>query len=126
MTKSEILFRAVFHGDEVIVTHATDAEVELFAGKVGPPRDMLELWSFIAIRCGSAFDIHALGWRILLANTWITSPLRAIDLTARAIRTRSGHAYLLGRRDTVELDPELRAHLAYALRTWGFDDVSPP
>ena len=123
MTDADILFRAVYRGEPVIVTHAKDAEIELFAGEVGPPRDMLELWSLIAIRCGSAFDIHALGWRLLLANTWITSSLVAVDLTAGAVRTRSGNNYLLGGRDKSELDPELRAHLAYALRTWGFDDV---
>src|ERR1700731_3163903 len=123
MTVTDILFRAAYRGEAVIVTHATNAEIELFAGEVGPPRDMLELWSLIAIRCGSAFDIHALGWRLLLENTWITSPLLAIDSAAGAVRTRSGHTYLLGCRDKSELDPELRAHLAYALRTWGFDDV---
>jgi hypothetical protein len=125
MTDADILFRVVYNGDPVVVTHAEDTGIELFAGEVGPARDVLELWSLIAIRCGSAFDIHALGWRLLLENTWITSPLLAVDLTAGAVRTRSGHTYLLGGRDKSELDPELRAHLAYALRTWGFDDVRP-
>jgi hypothetical protein len=123
MTDEDILFRAVYRGDPVIVTHAQDAEIETLVGPVGPPRDKLELWSLIAIRIGSAIDIHALGWRQLLANTWITSSLLAVDLTAGAVRTLSGKNYLLGGRDKSELDPELRAHLAYALGTWGFDDV---
>jgi hypothetical protein len=123
MTDADILFRAVYRGEAVIVTHAKDAEIELFAGEAGPPRDKLELWSLIAIRCGSAFGIHALGWRLRLANTCITSSVVAIDLTAGAVRTWSGKNYLLGSRDESELDPELRAHLAYALQTWGFDDV---
>jgi hypothetical protein len=121
---ADILFRAVYRGESVIVNHAKYAEIETLVGIVGPPRDLLELWSLIAIRVGSTVDIHALGWRLLLANTWITSSVVAVDLTAGAVRTRSGKAYLLGSPDESELDPELRAHLAYALRTWGLDNVS--
>ena len=49
----------------------------------------------------------------------------AVNLTLGAVRTRSGKAYLLGIRDQPQLDPELRAHLSYALREWGFEDVRP-
>ncbi|WP_158933125.1 hypothetical protein [Acidisphaera sp. S103] len=125
MIDADILFKAIYRGKPVSVTHASDVEIESVVGTVGPPQDMLELWSFIAIRIGSAVDIHALACRVRLRNTWITSSIVAVDLTARAIRTWSGQNYLLGTRDEPELDPELRAHLAYALRTWGFTDVVP-
>ena len=125
MTDADILFRAVYRGDPVTVTHAKDAEIELLAGEVGPTKDTLKLWSIVAIRYSKATEIHALGWRRLLENTWITSPLVAADLAAGSIRTRSGNAYSLGIRDDKELDPVLRDHLAYALRTWRFDDVRP-
>jgi hypothetical protein len=49
----------------------------------------------------------------------------AVNLTKAAVRTRSGHVYLLGVHDQPELDPELHAHLAYALKTWGFENVRP-
>jgi hypothetical protein len=123
MTDSPILFNAVYRDAPVTVTHATPDELESLAGPVGSALDLLELWSVIAIRFGTAVELHALGWRVLLANTWITSPLRAVNLTEGAVRTRSGKVYLLGSRDQPDLDPELRSHLAYALRTWGFDDV---
>lgn len=85
---------------------------------------MLERWSFVAVRDPRrGTGVHALGWRMLLRNTWITSPVLVVDRASGAIRTRSGNAYLLGSRDGSDLDPELREHLAYALRTWGFDDV---
>ena len=85
--------------------------------------DVLEHWSLIAIGGlgeGCA-DVHALGWRRGLSNTWITSPLVAVDLAAQAIQTMSGHVYALGRRDNpAGMQPELADHLDYALRTWGF------
>ncbi len=128
MTKSDILFWTACQRGLVTVTHATANEIEALAGPVGPDdgkpaNDMLELWSLIAIRSGGAVEIHALGWRVLLANTWISSRVIVASLTEGVVRTRSGKTYLLGVRDKPELDPELRAHLAYALRTWGFDDV---
>ncbi len=126
----ELLFRAALDGAQVTVGHATPEEIEALAGTVGltdghMADDFLELWSLIAVRSKSEIDLHGLGWRRRIANTWITSPLVAISVTEAAIRTTSGKVYLLGRRDTRELEPELRAHLDYALRTWGYDDVRP-
>jgi hypothetical protein len=125
MSSTDILFHAVYRDDPVTVTLATNDEIEFLAGPVGAAEDMLELWSLVAIRMGLAVEIHALGWRLLVANTWITSPIVAVNLTLGAVRTRSGKVYLLGIRDQPELDPELRAHLGYALREWGFEDVRP-
>jgi hypothetical protein len=130
MSGTDILFDARYRGALVLVAHATTDEVESLAGPVGPADgkpadDLMELWSLISIRFTSAIEIHALGWRTLLANTWISSPLVAVNLTEGSLRTRSGKIYLLGVRDQPELDPELRSHLAYALKTWGFDDAQP-
>ncbi len=109
------------------VGHATAAELAHLAGSVpgGGARDRLDSWSLVAIRgtgTGAA-AVHALGWRIGLLNTWITSALLVVDTGSVAVGTRSGNIYTLGRPDDECLDPELRRHLAYALRTWGFDDV---
>jgi hypothetical protein len=128
MTDSDILLRAAYRGGPVTVTHATAEEIEALAGPVslGDSKlgdDMLELWSLIAIRFEAAVEIHALGWRVLLANTWVSSRVVAANLTEGIVRTRSGKMYLLGVRDKPDLDPELRAHLAYALKTWKFIDV---
>jgi hypothetical protein len=127
MSDADVLFEATWHGDAVTVTHATVEEIAFLSGPVGDGggEDLLELWSLIAIRNGPLSEIHGLGWRLLLANTWITSPVVAANMTLGAIRTESGKTYLLGARDKPQLDPELRRHLAYALRTWGFEDVSP-
>jgi hypothetical protein len=117
------LFTATFRGDPVRVTHATAEEIESLAGPIGNPSDLLELWSLVAIHFDQLIEIHALGWRVLLANTWITSPLVGVNLTLDTVLTRSRKIYMLGSRDKPELDPNLRSHLADALKTWGFDDV---
>jgi len=122
-----VLIQVAFRGRAVTVGHATDAELALLAGAVAiaEARDELDSWSLIAIRdpAGRGTKIHALGWRGGLLNAWITSPLVIVDLIANTVSTTSGHAYSLDRRDARELHPALRGHLAYALRTWGFDDV---
>jgi hypothetical protein len=130
MTEPSVLFHAAFRGRAVTVGHATDAELADLAGTAGTAgtaeaRDELDAWSLVAVRdaAGRGTEIHALGWRTGLLNTWITSPLLIVDLVANTVSTTSGHAYSLGRRDAKDLRPELRRHLAYALRTWGFDDV---
>jgi hypothetical protein len=43
------------------------------------------------------------------------------NLTLETVRIRSGAVYLLGSQN----QPELRNHLAHALRTREFDDVRP-
>jgi hypothetical protein len=127
MTEPADLFEVAFRGRAMSVGHATDAELAHLAGAVASAeaRDQLDAWSLIAMRdaAGSGTKVHALGWRTGLLNTWITSPLVVVDRVANVVSTRSGHAYSLGRPDTRELHPALREHLAYALRTWGFDDV---
>jgi len=123
MSGADLLFEATWHSDAVTVTHATVEEIAFLSGPVGEGQDLLEVWSLIAIRNGPLSEIHALGWRLLLANTWITSPVVAANLTLGAIRTESGKTYLLGVRDQPELDPELRRHLGDELRKWGYDDV---
>jgi len=125
MTGSEALFKSVYRGHAVTIGHANDAELSLIAGSIAPEAadDLLELWSLIAIRDPAGTKIHALGWRLFLADSWITSPLVIADFGNRVVSTRSKHTYTLGCQDRSELDPGLRDHLAYALRTWGFVDV---
>jgi hypothetical protein len=119
------LFTATYRGDAVRVTHATAEEVSLLAESVEQPQDMLEFWSLISIHYGFEVRIHALGWRLLLANVWMTSAVVAVDRALGAVRTQSWRRYLLGVRDWPELDQVLRAHLEHTLRTWGFKDVCP-
>lgn len=127
MTGTRILFAATYRNQPVTVCHANEAEPKRLAGTVATAatRDELDAWSLVAIR-NPAWDVaavHALGWRPGILNTWITSPLLVVDTVANVVATASRHAYTLGRRDDPELDPELRGPLAYAPRTWGFDDV---
>ena len=120
------LFRAVHQGGPVTVGHASPEDLAALPGYPDPGsvRDVLERWSLVAIRfSGDRTEIHALGWRVAERNTWITSPLVAMDMDASMVATRSGHAYRLGTRDGAGVAPGLRSHLAYALRTWGFTDV---
>jgi hypothetical protein len=122
---AEVLFEANWRGEQVTVTHATADEVEFLSGPVGDGQDLLELWSLIAIRIGLAVEYHALGWRISVAKTHVTSRVVTVNLTLGAIRTRSGKTYRLGVRDQPDLDPALRNHLGDTLRAWGFEDVRP-
>lgn len=121
------LFHATLEGRPVAVGHAIEEELAALAAPVSPNavRDVFELWSVVAIRdpAGRGVELHALAWRVQLGNTWITSALTRVDRTLNLVAGRSGHAYLLGRPDRRDLDPELREHLAYALRTWGYEDV---
>lgn len=127
MRDAVVLFRATYRGNSVSVGHATDAELDAIAAVVDPAsaRDVLHAWSLVAVRDSESrgTQVHALGWRVALVNTWITSPLVGVDSQARAVSTESGHAYSLELQDGPELAPSLWKHLAYALRTWGFTDV---
>ena len=122
------LFQASYRGRPVTVDHATDDELTALstASILEHPRDTLVFWSFVALRnvdCQGS-RVHALGWRSGLANTWATSRLAAVDSAAEVVKTFSGHGYRLHDPDCRwDLRPELRAHLEYALRTWGFVDV---
>ncbi len=119
---------ATHRGRPVTAGHATPEEVAalMATSPLEAAIDVLEHWSLIAIRGlgGGGLEVHALGWRRALANTWITSALSAIDLAAREVRTSSGHVYRLGRPDSREnLQPALLEHLDYALHRWGFVDL---
>ncbi|MGD0103434.1 MAG: hypothetical protein ABSC06_05285 [Rhodopila sp.] len=124
MTEAFPLFRATFRDDPALISHATQEELSLLAEPIaGTGDDLLELWSLVAIHLGYEVEIHALGWRLLTACAWITSPVFAIDRAAGMVRTKSGRRYYLGTRDRLQLDDDLRAHLEYALRTWKFMDI---
>ncbi len=129
MSGSDLLFRATSYGNLVEVGLASGAELAVIAGVVEPAsaRDTLETWSLVAIHhlADRRTEVHALGWRRHLDNTWITSRLVSFDPDTKAVGTQSGHTYRLGTEDVPGLSPELRDHLAYALHTWGFTDVRP-
>jgi hypothetical protein len=101
MTAPGVLFKVASRGSAVSVGHATEAELARLAGTVAPAdaRDQLDAWSLIALRdvAGGGTEIHALGWRTGVLNTWITSPLVIVDRGANVVSTTSGHAYSLGR-----------------------------
>lgn len=126
MADLAVLFRAAYRGCPVAVGPDTEAELAALAPAPGPaPRDSLERWTLVAIRYdrGRGTQVHALGWRTALGNTWITSALIGVDAGAGMVATRSGHAYALGTAHGPEFDAALREHLAYALRTWGYDGI---
>ena len=122
---------ATQRGRLVTVAHATDEELSVLAATTPlmPATDTLESWSLIAIRGlqEGGIELHALGWRAALSNTWITFALSAVDLAAGAagrVRTSSGHVYRLGRFDSRDsLRPLLLEHLGYALHRWDFVDL---
>jgi hypothetical protein len=122
------LFTATHRGRVKVVGQATENELAAITKPVAveASRDFLERWSLVAIRDADrpGVEIHALGFRPKLRTTWITSPLTGVDMTSRAVATWSGHVYVLGQADDgPDLNPELRAHLGYALKAWGFNDV---
>lgn len=122
-----VLSRARYRGNPVSVDHATDAELDATTNSPDPAsaRNLLPAWSLIAV-CGlvdRGAEVHALGWRVDLVNTWISSALVGVDLEAQAVSTKSGHAYRLWGKNELKLAPSPRDHLAYALHTWGFTDV---
>lgn len=127
MSGSGRLYGATYHGNSVEIGLARDAELAAIAGSVFPAstRDLLDPWSLVAIRNldGCRTEVHALGWRAALGNTWITSTLVGVDLQMRGVSTRSGYVYRLGTEEVPGPSPELRDHLVYALHTWGFTDV---
>lgn len=123
MSKSEILFHARRLGQPVTVTPALDVEIARLAGRIDAATDMLEFWRLIAIRCDADTAVHAVGWRILWAQPYITAALTTYDKELGAIRTGTGDQFSLGVPGPVGLDPELRAFIARALRSWGFSHV---
>ena len=122
-----ILTRPTFRGHPTTVGIPTATELQALSGAAvtGEIRDELLPWCLIAIRVldGRSTKVHALGWRSMLQNTWITSALTTVDVAAGLVWTSSGHGYKLGGGVGSELSPMLREHLLYALLTWGFDDV---
>jgi hypothetical protein len=123
MSEAAILFRARRLGEPVTVTTATDTDLSRLAGAVDSATDMLEFWTLLAIRSSSETVVHVVGWRMLLAQPWISHALVAYDKALGAIRTSSGDQYSLGLPGLGELDPELRALIANTLRGWGFKYV---
>ena len=121
------LFQAAYRGRPVVVGQATLEELSVVAQDVDTAgfRDCLERCLLVAIRDPGRprVNVHALGWRVGLKNTWITSRLLSVDTVRGAVATRSGHVYRLEHADVGELAPELADHLRYALHQWGFKDV---
>lgn len=122
------LFRGTYRGAMHMVGHADRDEVSPLKGTLADiqARDTLTKWSLIAIRWPSprAPDVHALGWRVDEGDVWITSLVRTFDRGAFLIRTRSGAVYRLGAPDGQDITPSLLEHLSYALRVWGYTDVT--
>lgn len=121
------LLRANFQGDEIEIGPArADEVIRLETDLRGSAtRDVIDLWTFVAIRFPPPRvpEVHALGWRVQLQNTWITSALVSVSIQSRRIGTASGHDYSLGTRDGPGLRVELWEHLIYSLQTWGFRDI---
>jgi len=121
------LFKATFGGKRHLVVRAETAEVQSSIGSLTGELvgDTLTSWSLVALRCedDGPCEIHALGWRILEANAWITSPIRVLDRTSQMIRTRCGRVYQLADPDANEISPTLLRHLSSTLRAWGYVDV---
>ena len=121
MSGSGLLYRATYRGNSVEIGLAGDAELAAIAGSVFPAstRDLLDPWSLVAIRNldGCRTEVRALGWRVALGNTCVTSVLVGGGMQAWVVSTRAGHAYRLEIEDMPELCPELWSYLTYALRT---------
>ena len=121
------LFLAALAGEPVVVGHAEETELSALApaqpGTV--PRDTIDLWSLVAFRSGvvRATTVHALGHRTALDNVWITSAVTSVDPRSMTVLTSSGAVYRLGERDGPAPGGSRLEHLAYALRTWGYDIV---
>jgi len=123
-----VLCRAVYRGEIHAVCQAEPSDLASLVGKItgAAVRDEFASWTLVAIRWPRGrIDVHALGWRQLERNVWITSPIEILDRQASLIRTRSRHVYALGEPECQEMRPDLLAHLQYALRTWGYVDVAP-
>ena len=110
MSGSGLLYRATYRGNSVEIGLAGDAELAAIAGSVFPAsmRDVLD---------GQETEVRALGWRVALGNTCVTSVLVGGGMQAWVVSTRAGHAYRLEIEDMPELCPELWSYLTYALRT---------
>jgi hypothetical protein len=120
---SEILFRARHQRELVTVALATNADLVALTGSVGCAVDMLEFWRLIAVRSVLAVAVYAVGWRLLRASIWITSPVTVVDHALGSIRTASGSGYSLGVPGRPVLEPELEEAIVAALRSWGCSHV---
>lgn len=122
------LFSATWHGRAATIGLATRAELGSITSpeRPGSVQDVMRPSMLIAVREDGCRDveIHALGWRMSLLTTWITSTLVSIDTARTVIRTSSGRVYGLEDLQDSECIPTLLGHLDYALRRWGFDDVA--
>ena len=125
-TKAGAMFRAMHRQSCVTIGRADRDELLALADGGGSEcrRDAIDTWSLIAIRgLARGTRVHALGWRVGLANNWITSPIARINLGPLTVSTVSGHAYRLMSPEGAKLRPALREHLCHALHCWGFHDI---
>ena len=121
-----VILRATHRGAPVTVARADRGELTALAGPARSTefRDEIEDWNLVAIRgLEKGTEVHALGRRVALGNEWITSPIAAVSPGPTAVETASGHSYRLARQDGARMEPALLEHLAYALRSWGFDNI---
>ena len=124
----DLLFLASFRELTTWVGHARCDEISALAPspKHEELRGHLDHWALIAIRFVGRPEtqLHALGSVRETGCVWITSRIMSSGENQSSIITWSGNRYNLGSRGAPELAPELRAHLRYALLTWGFVDVT--
>jgi len=122
------LFRAAYRGETHTVGQASPDELGLLAGQLadGPARDTLTSWTLVSVRWPNSrrSDVHALGWRVDEHVVWITSQVRVFDPHEFKVQTRSGAVYRLGAPDGQTIGAHFLAHLSYALRVWGYTDIS--
>ena len=77
------MFRATYRSRPVVIGQATAEELTAVTRNIhtGACRDCLARRTLVAIRDPGRpqVNIHALGWRLALQHTWITSRLVAVD-----------------------------------------------
>ncbi len=127
--RSDDLFRATLRGRRMTIGPAAAVDLTAIAGPTptSAVTDVLRPAMLVAIHA-SGFQgaaVHAVGWRRGLADVWATSALVSVDLEVRVIVTSSGNAYFIPDGVGGDLHPRLYKHLAYALQTWGCDDIRP-
>jgi hypothetical protein len=100
--------------------YAQDADLVLLVGDIdGRPGGDISRWHFVSIAADGDEEVHCLGWQG--GDVYITSPVRAYDLTLDLIRTRSGSVYRLRNQvGSGDLAPPLARHLIRALLVWRY------
>lgn len=102
---------------------ASDGELGLFEGRVGPgePKAALTEWRLLALRWPMVgrVQVVAIGVSSISARWWLTSPVMRLDTGRRRILTLSGSLYELGARDIHDVDSGLPERVRRGLRAWG-------